>query len=620
MDFNKLTLKSQEAVAAAQELARRMGNPELYPEHLLLALLDQELPQQLVPDAAALRAQAEATLRGKPSIQGAQQQPSVSAAFSRVLDKAADEARRMEDDYVSTEHLLLALDVVPRDQLEAKIKLVRGGQRVTSQDPEETYQALEKFGRDLTAAAEEGKLDPVIGRDEEVRRVIQVLSRRTKNNPVLIGDPGVGKTAIVEGLAQRIVAGDVPEGLKGKRVWALDIGALLAGSKYRGEFEERLKAVLKEIRPAEGGITLFIDELHTIVGAGAAEGAVSAGNLLKPMLARGELRCIGATTLDEYRKHIEKDAALERRFQPVFVGEPSVADTIAILRGLKERYEAHHGVRIRDAALVGAAVLSDRYIPDRQLPDKAIDLIDEAASRLRMEIDSSPLELDEADRRVRQLEIELAAMGKESNETREPVERELAEAKERRDGLAARWAKEKEALERVKEIMGRIDELKSEAERAERGGDLERVAEIRYGELPELERELAERDGAVPEGEPMVKEEVDEDDVAEVVGRWTGIPVSRLLEGETEKLIHMEERLHERVVGQDEAVEAVANALRRARTGLQDPDRPIGSFIFLGPTGVGKTELARALAEFMFDDDRALGRLDMSEIKERPYD
>jgi ATP-dependent Clp protease ATP-binding subunit ClpB len=616
MDFNKLTIKSQEAVGAAQELARRMGNPELYPEHLLLALLDQELPQQLVPDAAALRGEAETTLRGKPAILGSQQQPQLSAAFSKVLDRAFDEARRLDDEYVSTEHLLLALDVVPRDELLQKLQQVRGGQRVTSQDPEGTYQALEKFGRDLTELAEQGKLDPVVGRDEEIRRVIQVLSRRTKNNPVLIGDPGVGKTAIAEGLAQRIVAGDVPEGLKGKRVWALDIGALLAGSKYRGEFEERLKAVLTEIRNAEGQIILFIDELHTIVGAGAAEGAVDAANMLKPMLARGELRAIGATTLDEYRKHVEKDAALERRFQPIFVGEPSVADTIAILRGLKERYEAHHGVRIRDAALVAAAVLSDRYISDRQLPDKAIDLVDEAASRLRMEIDSSPIELDEADRRVRQLEIELAAMGKESKEVREPVERELAEAQERRNELAARWATEKEALERVKEVMARIEELRYEAERAERAGELQRVAEIRYGELPQLEKELAERDGAVVEN-PMVKEEVDEDDVAAVVARWTGIPVDKLLEGETEKLIHMEERLHERVVGQDEAVGAVANALRRARSGLQDPNRPIGSFVFLGPTGVGKTELARALAEFMFDDERAMVRLDMSEYQER---
>ncbi len=454
----------------------------------------------------------------------------------------------------------------------------------------------------------------MIGRDEEIRRVIQVLSRRTKNNPVLIGDPGVGKTAIAEGLAQRIVAGDVPEGLKGKRVWALDIGALVAGSKYRGEFEERLKAVLEEIRRAEGQIILFIDELHTIVGAGAAEGAVSAGNLLKPMLARGELRAVGATTLDEYRKQIEKDAALERRFQPIFVGEPSVADTIAILRGLKERYEAHHGVRIRDAALVAAAVLSDRYISDRFLPDKAIDLVDEAASRLRMEIDSSPVELDEADRRVRQLEIELAATAKEDRAVRDPLARELASAKETRDELAARWAKEKESLDRVKEITQQIDALRMEFERAERSGDFNRAAEIRHGELPALERELSAR--AEPKA-PLVKEEVDEDDVAAVVARWTGIPVERLLEGETEKLIHMEERIHQRVVGQDEAVEAVANALRRARTGLQDPNRPIGSFVFLGPTGVGKTELARALAEFMFDDERAMVRLDMSEYQER---
>ena len=618
MDFQKLTLKSQEAVATAQELARRAGNPELTPDHLMLALLDQELARTLCErsgyDVTALRAEAEARLRLLPNVTGGGQ-PQAGVRFSRALDRASDEMRSLGDEYLSVEHLLLALEVVDRPNLLEALKEVRGGQKVNSQDPEGSYQALEKYGRDLTSLAESGKLDPVIGRDEEIRRVMQVLSRRTKNNPVLIGEPGVGKTAIAEGLAQRIVAGDVPSGLEGKRVWALDVGALLAGAKYRGEFEERLKAVLAEIQNAAGQIVLFIDELHTIVGAGAAEGAVDAANLLKPMLARGELRAVGATTLDEYRKHIEKDAALERRFQPVFVGQPSVADTIAILRGLKERYEAHHGVEIRDSALVGAAVLSDRYITDRFLPDKAIDLVDESASRLRMEIDSSPVELDEADRRVRQLEIELAAMAKEDSATRNPLERELADSRAARDELAARWSKEKASLSRVAEIKKRIDELRMEADREERIGNLQRVAEIRYGLLPDLEKELLTRQE--PEAPAMVKEEVDEDDIAAVVSTWTGIPVSRLLEGEVEKLIHMEERLHQRVVGQDQAVEAVANALRRARSGLQDPHRPIGSFIFLGPTGVGKTELARALAEFMFDDDRAMVRLDMSEYQER---
>jgi ATP-dependent Clp protease ATP-binding subunit ClpB len=617
MDFNKLTVKSGEAVAAAQELGRKLGNPELTPDHLTLALLDQELPRTLVEragaDSAALRGEAEARLRQQPSVSGGNATPQTSTAFQKVLSSAFGEAKALGDEFVSVEHLLLALGLVPRDALLGALQQVRGGQRVTSQDPEASYQALEKYGRDLTSLAEAGKLDPVIGRDEEIRRTIQVLSRRTKNNPVLIGEPGVGKTAIAEGLAQRIVAGDVPSGLEGKRVWALDVGSLIAGAKYRGEFEERLKAVLAEITASDGQIILFIDELHTIVGAGAAEGAVSAGNLLKPMLARGELRAVGATTLDEYRLHIEKDAALERRFQPVLVGEPSVAETIGILRGLKERYEAHHGVRIRDAALVAAAVMSDRYIADRFLPDKAIDLIDEAGSRLRMEIDSSPVELDEAERRVIQLEIQLAAMVKEDPGTRAPLERDLAEAKTLRDELAARWAVEKDGLDRAKEVMREIEELRLEADRAERAGDLARVAEIRYGLLPELEARLAER----PQGEPMVKEEVDEDDVAFVVAQWTGIPTDRLLEGEVEKLVHMEERLHARVVGQDAAIEAVSNALRRARSGLQDPNRPIGSLVFLGPTGVGKTELAKALAEFMFDDERAIVRLDMSEYQEK---
>src|SRR5213594_3633162 len=624
MDFNKLTLKSQEAVAAAQELARRMGNPELYPEHLLLALLDQELPQQLVPDPAGLRAQAEATLRTKPSIEGGAQQPQVSRAVSEVHDKAFDEARRLEDEYVSTEHLLLALDVVPRDRLEEKIKAARGSQRVTDANPESKYQALEKFGRDLTAAAEEGKLDPVIGRDEEVRRVIQVLSRRTKNNPVLIGDPGVGKTAIVEGLAQRIVRGDVPEGLKHKRVVQLDLGALVAGTKYRGEFEDRLRAVLREVTDSDGEIILFIDELHTVVGAGAAEGAIDAANMLKPMLARGELRTIGATTLDEYRKHIEQDAALERRFQPVYVDEPSVEETISILRGLKERYEVHHGVRITDAAVIAAATLSDRYISDRYLPDKAIDLIDEAGSSLRMEIDSKPTELDEIDRRVMQLEIEREALRKEddpaSRERLVSLEQEIAQLKESSRRLRQQWEQEKRGIAAIRQTKQQIEQVRHQIEEAERQADLETAARLRYGTLPDLQRQLTSQEGTLqqmPSGQRLLKEEVDAQDVAEVVGKWTGIPVSRLLEGEMRKLLEMETGLHERVVGQDDAVQATSDAIRRARAGLKDPRRPIGSFLFLGPTGVGKTELCRALAAHLFDDEDAMVRLDMSEYQEK---
>jgi ATP-dependent Clp protease ATP-binding subunit ClpB len=645
MQPDKFTIKSQEAIQAAQRLAHERGNPEITTEHLLAVLLEQEggivspLLAKVGVQQDSLRHRITAALDKLSSVSGAAAAQSTPAGeLVRTFQSAEREASALKDEFISTEHLLIALadsqgeagaalrDLgANRDAILEALKEVRGPHRVTDPNPEDKYQALERFGRDLTELAEQGKLDPVIGRDEEIRRVVQVLSRRTKNNPVLIGEPGVGKTAIVEGLAQRIVSGDVPESLRDRRVVALDIGALIAGAKYRGEFEDRLKAVLKEIQEAEGRIIVFMDELHTIVGAGAAEGAVDAANLLKPMLARGELRAVGATTLDEYRKHIEKDAALERRFQPVLVGEPSVEDTIAILRGLKERYEVHHGVRIQDSGVVAAAMLSSRYISDRFLPDKAIDLIDEAASRLRIEIDSMPTEIDEVERRIQQLEIEAHALEKETDDAsiarREAIQRELADLRERAGEMKARWQSEKDAILAIREAKERLEEAHREAERAERDADLQRAAELRYGEIPKLEEELREREQRLAElhatSGSLLHEEVTDEEVAEVVAKWTGIPVSRLMEGEVEKLIQMEERLHERVIGQDEAVAAVSNALRRSRAGLQDPNRPIGSFLFLGPTGVGKTELARALAEFMFDSEQAIVRLDMSEYMEK---
>jgi len=637
MRLERFTEKAQEALQAAARDAQERQQQAIEPEHLLLALVRQEggIARPLLEAAGAsipgLQAALVSRVERLPRVQGAGQ-AYLSTELARTLQQSEAEAESLKDDYVSTEHILLALAEQPllrdagitRDGLLQALRRVRGSQRVTDPNPESKYQALERYGRDLTALAAAGKLDPVIGRDEEIRRVIQVLSRRTKNNPVLIGDPGVGKTAIAEGLAQRIAAGDVPEGLKNKRVVALDLGALVAGTKYRGEFEDRLKAVLKEVQDSNGQIVLFIDELHTLVGAGAAEGAIDAANLLKPALARGELRAIGATTLDEYRKHIEKDAALERRFQPIMVDQPSVEDTISILRGLRERYEVHHGVRIKDSALVAASVLSNRYITDRYLPDKAIDLIDEAAARLRMEIDSMPAELDERERQIRQLEIERQALKNErdpaSQQRLEALEKQLAESAEQRNSLRARWEQEKALISRVRSLKQRLEEIRQEADRAERAADYERAARLRYGEAVAVERELNDANQRLNELQAqgaLLKEEVDEEDVAEIVAKWTGIPVSRLLEGEIQKLIRMEENLHRRVVDQDEAVTAVANAIRRSRSGLSDPNRPIGSFIFLGPTGVGKTELARALAEFLFDNEQALIRLDMSEYQER---
>jgi ATP-dependent Clp protease ATP-binding subunit ClpB len=641
MNINQFTEKSQEALRAAQTIADKKGHQAMEPEHLLSALLAQEgglapaMLEQAGVSVATLRPAIERELERLPQVSGGNVEVYVSPRLRKVLQAAEDEAKTLKDDFVSIEHLLLAILGDPgaagkalkgagltRETFMAALQKVRGHQRVTSQNPEGTYQALERYGRDLTKLAEQGKLDPVIGRDDEIRRVIQVLSRRTKNNPVLIGEPGVGKTAIVEGLAQRIVRGDVPEGLKGKKIVSLDMGALVAGAKFRGEFEERLKAVLKEVQESEGEIVLFIDELHTVVGAGAAEGAMDASNLLKPMLARGELHCIGATTLDEYRKHIEKDAALERRFQPVQVDQPTVEDTISILRGLKERYEVHHGVRIKDSSLVAAAVLSHRYITDRFLPDKAIDLVDEAAAKLRTEMDSMPAELDEVSRKVMQLEIEREALRKEtdapSKDRLAKLEKELAGLKDEANALRARWEREKGAVGGIRELRREIEEQKLAMERAEREYDLNKVAEIKYGKLVELEKRLAEAEAKLHEpGGALLQEEVTEQDIAEVVARWTGIPVTKLMEGEKQKLLGLEDEIHRRVIGQDEAVTAVADAVLRARSGLKDPNRPIGSFIFLGPTGVGKTEVARALAETLFDDEQNLIRIDMSEYMEK---
>lgn len=641
MNLEKFTQKSREAVYQAQQVARDHHHQAIEPIHLLLALLQQDdgvvpaIVTKIAGSILAINEEVSQEIKNRPQVHGSNIETGLSNAFVQTMEAAEKYAKGMQDEFVSTEHLLLGLSDsiegkrmasygLTKDAILNALKSIRGSQRVTSENPESTYQALEKYGRDLTALARQGKLDPVIGRDEEIRRVVQILSRRTKNNPAIIGAPGVGKTAIAEGLAQRIVNGDVPEGLKKKRIIQLDLGAMVAGAKYRGEFEERLKAALQEITDSQGEIIVFLDELHTVVGAGAAEGAMDAGNMLKPMLARGELHLIGATTLDEYREHIEKDPALERRFQPVFVDEPSIEDTISILRGLKERYEVHHGVRITDPAVIAAATLSQRYIPDRRLPDKAIDLIDESAARLRTEIDSKPQLLDSVDREIMQLEIEREALKKEtdkaSKERLDKLQEELANLKERSAQLTARWQNEKTVIAELRETKGKIEQTRLEIEQAERVADLEKVARLRYGTLRDLEAKLAETENqlkAIQSEGALLKEEVDAEEIAEIVASWTGIPVSRLMEGETQKLLHMEERLHQRVVGQDDAIRVVSNAVRRARAGLQDPNRPIGSFIFIGPTGVGKTELARALAEFLFDDERAMIRIDMSEYQEK---